>query len=57
MDYRRIEVKPFAIEMAGIIFGLVPREPEDEGDVWAVELLSGNYMAFFAPWDSGEYDT
>ncbi len=53
----RIEVKPFAIEHFGTTFGLVPREPEDEEDVWAVELQPGNYMAFFEPWDSGEYDT
>ena len=37
--------------------GLIVREPEDENDSWAVELLPGNYMAFFEPWDSGEYDT
>jgi hypothetical protein len=36
---------------------LIVREPEDEDDVFAVELLPGNYMAFFEPWDSGEYDT
>ena len=24
---------------------------------WAVEMMPGNYMAFFEPWDSGEYDT
>lgn len=23
----------------------------------SVELLPGNYMAFFKPWDSGGYDT
>jgi len=25
--------------------------------MWAVELQPGNYMAFFEPWDSGDYDT
>ncbi|WP_165249534.1 hypothetical protein [Paludisphaera soli] len=54
----RIEVAPFAIERFGVEFGLVPREPEeDEDDVWAVEAQPGNYMAFFEPWDSGDYDT
>jgi len=53
----RIEVKPFAIERFGITFGLVPREPEDEDGSWTVEAQPGNYMAFFEPWDSGEYDT
>ena len=57
VSFERIEVKPFSIDKFGKPFGLIVREPEDEDDVWAVELLPGNYMAFFEPWDSGEYDT
>jgi len=57
VTYTRIEVKPFSLEHSGITFGLVPREPDEPEDVWAVELQPGNFMAFFAPWDSGEYDT
>ncbi|CAC9511108.1 hypothetical protein BAZOLSSOX_1922 [uncultured Gammaproteobacteria bacterium] len=57
VKYCRIEVKPFSVERNGVVFGLITREPEDKEDVWAVELLPGNYMAFFEPWDSGEYDT
>ena len=57
VTYDRIEVAPFAVERFGISFGLVLREPEDEEDPWAVEMQPGNYMAFFEPWDSGEYDT
>ena len=57
VDYQRIEVKPFSINHNGVEVGLIAREPENEGDIWAVELLPGNYMAFFEPWDSGEYDT
>ncbi len=53
----RIEVQPFEIEHFGTKFGLVPRPPEEEDDVWAVEIQPGNYMAFFEPWDSGDYDT
>jgi hypothetical protein len=53
----RIEVSPFKIERSGVEFGLVLREPEEKDDVWAVEVQPGNYMAFFEPWDSGEYDT
>ncbi len=53
----RIEVAPFALERFGTTFGLVLREPEDEDEVWAVEVQPGNYMAFFEPWDSGDYDT
>ena len=55
--YDRIEVAPFAVERFGTTFGLVVREPEEEDDPWAVEMQPGNYMAFFEPWDSGEYDT
>ena len=56
-SFERIEVKPFEVEQFGTVFGLVVREPEDEDDVWAVELQPGNYMAFFEPFDSGDYDT
>lgn len=57
VNYQRIEVKPFSVRFNGTDIGLIVREPENEEDVWAVELLPGNYMAFFEPWDSGEYDT
>ena len=57
VTFERIEVKPFAVERFGTTFGLVPREPEDEDDVWAIELQPGNCMCFFDPWDSGDYDT
>jgi hypothetical protein len=55
--FGRVEVAPFSIKRFGTEFGLVLREPEDEDDAWAVEMQPGNYMAFFEPWDSGEYDT
>lgn len=57
VGFGRIEVAPFALERFGTTFGLVLREPEDDEDVWAVEVQPGNYMAFFEPWDSGDYDT
>jgi len=57
IEYGRIEVQPFELERFGVKFGLVVRQPEDEEDAWAVEAQPGNYMAFFEPWDSGEYDT
>ncbi|SRR5258708_24456673 len=57
VSFERIEVAPFSVERFGTTFGLIPREPEGEDDVWAVELQPGNYMAFFEPWDSGDYDT
>jgi hypothetical protein len=57
VNYERVEVAPFSVTRFDIEFGLIVREPEDEEDVWAVEMQPGNYMAFFEPWDSGEYDT
>ena len=48
-------VKPFSVDFADRVFGLVPELMED-GD-WRVIFEPGNTMAFFAPWDSGEYDT
>jgi hypothetical protein len=57
VSFKRVEVAPFEVEHFGVKFGLIVREPEDDDDVWAVEMQPGNYMAFFEPWDSGEYDT
>lgn len=57
LEYCRIKVKPFCIKHNGIDMGLIVRESESEVGTWAAELLPGNYMAFFEPWDSGEYDT
>lgn len=53
----RIEIAPFSHLHEGKEFGLVYREAEDEDDLPAVEVQPGNYMAFFEPWESGEYDT
>jgi hypothetical protein len=57
VSYKRIAVAPFSVKRFGTEFGLIVREPEDEEDVWAVEMQPGNYMAFVEPWNSGEYDT
>jgi len=57
VTFDRIEVAPFSLERFGVEFGLVPRPPDSEDDDWWVILEPGDYMAFFPPWDSGEYDT
>lgn len=57
IHFGRVNVAPFSVKRFGTDFGLVVREPEEEDDLWAVEMQPGNYMAFFEPWDSGEYDT
>ena len=41
VEFCRIEVQPFEVERFGTTFGLVPRPPEDDDDVWDVELLPG----------------
>lgn len=57
VEHRRVELEPFHVEYDGKKFGLILREPEDDDDCYAVEVQPGNYMAFFEPWDSGDYDT
>lgn len=52
-----IEVAPFCVERFGVEFGLIPLRPEEPGEDWSVIVEPGNYMAFFPPWDSGDYDT
>lgn len=49
-----VVIAPFSVERFGSQIGLIPDLHDDQ---WWVELLPGNYMAFFEPWDSGEYDT
>lgn len=57
-EFCRVRVAPFSVRLFDLEFGLIVRTPDDDDpDTWAVELLPGNYMCFFAPWDSGEYDT
>lgn len=57
VEFCRIRVAPFSVRLFDLDFGLIPRPPESDDDEWAVELMPGNSMCFFAPWDSGEYDT
>jgi hypothetical protein len=56
-SFERVKVAPFCVERFGLQFGLIAMPPEDEDDEWAVEMQPGNYMAFYEPWDSGDYDT
>jgi hypothetical protein len=56
VEYHDIEVAPFAFQLNGVEFGLVPAPPEDDDDAWRVNAMPGDYMCFYPPWD-GEYDT
>ena len=55
--YQRIKVAPFVIEIFGVEFGFIPSPPDERGDDWSVIVEPGNYMCFWPPWTSGEYDT
>ena len=58
VEYQRIEVKPFSIDVDGVEIGLVIMEGEDEDDTfYTVDLIPGNFMSFSEPWDDGDYDT
>ena len=57
IKYQRIKVAPFVIEIFGVEFGFIPSPPEELGDDWSVIVEPGNYMCFWPPWVSGEYDT
>jgi hypothetical protein len=57
VEFCRIEVQPYEVERFGAKFGLVPKPPEEDDDVWTLGMQPGNYMAFFEPWDSGDNDT
>lgn len=49
-----IEVAPFVASHEGIEFGFVPQE--FDGSV-SVNLMPGDSMAYYEPWDGFEYDT
>jgi hypothetical protein len=57
VNYQRIKVAPFRIEMFGVEFGFIPQPPEELGDDWSVIVEPGDYMCFWPPWSSGDYDT
>jgi len=57
LKYQRIKMAPFRIEMFGVEFGLIPQPPEEPGEDWSVIVEPGNYICFFPPWTSGDYDT
>jgi hypothetical protein len=57
IEYRRIKVAPFRIEMFGVEFGFILQPPEEPGEDWSVLVEPGNYMCFWPPWNSGDYDT
>jgi hypothetical protein len=57
VKYQRIKVAPFRLEMFGVKFGFIPQPPEEPGEDWSVIVEPGNFMCFWPPWTSGDYDT
>jgi hypothetical protein len=57
IKYQKIKVAPFKIERFGVEFGFIPQPPEEAGEDWSVVVEPGNYMCFWPPWSSGDYDT
>jgi hypothetical protein len=55
--YCAVQVAPFTIERFGVEFGFVPQPPEEPGEDWCVTVEPGDYMCFWPPWTSGDYDT
>ncbi|RVW09338.1 hypothetical protein EGT67_11090 [Prescottella agglutinans] len=60
VSFGDITVAPFSVMAHGHEFGLILHGPDSEDDpewYWNVTVEPGDYMAFYAPWDDGEYDT
>jgi hypothetical protein len=57
IKFGRIKIAPFAVECFGFKFGFIARPPEEAGEDWSVTVEPGDYMCFWPPWSSGEYDT
>jgi hypothetical protein len=55
--FQRIKIAPFRIEMYGVEFGFIPQPPTEPGEDWSVIVEPGNYMCFWPPWTTGDYDT
>jgi hypothetical protein len=55
--YGRIKVTPFRVERFGVEFGFIARPPEEPDEDWCVTVEPGDYMCFWPPWTSGDYDT
>ena len=53
LRFEPIEVAPFEVSRFGLTFGFI--YVEYQGSRW-VEVLPGNYIAFYPPWN-GDYDT
>jgi hypothetical protein len=56
-EFGDIAIAPFSVSRFGTNFGFVPHPPDEEIEDWFITIEPGDYMCFYPPWDSGEYDT
>ena len=54
-----IRVRPFRVELGGVVHGLIYecQRREEDGDEHEWVMLEPNDIMFHPPWDSGEYST
>ncbi len=57
ISFQPIIIAPFRLEKFGTEFGFIVHKPEEMDEDWWVTVEPGDYMAFYSPWDSGDYDT
>jgi hypothetical protein len=52
-----IKFAPFKVERFGVEFGFIAQPPDEPDGEWSVIAEPGNFMCFWPPWTSGDYDT
>ncbi len=57
ISFCRIEIRPFKVERFGVTFGLIAHPPPSDKGEWSATVEPGPAMTFYAPWDSGNYET
>lgn len=57
VTYGRVRIALFRVERFGVEFGFIARPPEEPDEDWCVTVEPGDYMCFWPPWTSGDYDT
>jgi hypothetical protein len=56
LAYGPIAVRLFELVVDDVVFGLIPREVQEDGRDWSRVELEPDHLSFTAPWD-GLYDT
>lgn len=56
LEYGDIAIRPFQLNVDGVIFGLIVHGEHEDEDGWARAQLLPDDLVFYEPWD-GSYDT